>query len=199
MKEQQANEPVQQNTEETATTVEINNPIEENAENKEVIEEQITSEADSIQNTIDELKKEINHFKDQNLRLVAEFDNYRKRTAREMEELRQTATKSLIQSLIGILDDSERAEKTIQTANDIEALKTGINLILSKLRSTLESKGLKAMNTQIGDDFDLELQEAITEIPAATPELSGKIVDVIEKGYYLNEVLIRHAKVVVGK
>ena len=102
-------------------------------------------------------------------------------------------------SLIAVLDDSERASKTMETATDLVAVKEGVALVLGKLNSILTSKGLKAMDTAAGAEFDAELHEAITEIPAPTEALQGKVVDVIEKGYYLNEKLIRHAKVVVGK
>ena len=147
----------------------------------------------------EKLRKELNNSKDQYLRLVAEFDNFRKRSAKERIETIQTATKDLMQSLIAVLDDSERASKTMETATDLNAVKEGVALVLGKLNSILTAKGLKAMETGAGSEFDAELHEAITEIPAPTAALEGKVVDVIEKGYYLNEKLIRHAKVVVGK
>lgn len=165
------------------------NPSEETTET--VAAEEISEE--------EKLRIELSTAKDQYLRLVAEFDNFRKRTARERVETIQTATKELMQSLIAVLDDSERATKTMETATDLDAVKEGTNLVLGKLASILASKGLKAMETAAGTEFDAELHEAITEIPAPTPALEGKVVDVIEKGYYLNEKLIRHAKVVVGK
>lgn len=145
------------------------------------------------------LKEELGQSKDQYLRLVAEFDNFRKRTARERIELIQTAAKDVMAAMLAVLDDSERAAKTMETATDIDALKEGISLILGKLNSILSAKGLKAMDTKAGDTFDAEFHEAITEIPAPMPDLEGKVVDVIEKGYYLNDKIIRHAKVVVGK
>jgi molecular chaperone GrpE len=147
----------------------------------------------------EKLRKELNNSKDQYLRLVAEFDNFRKRSAKERIETIQTATKDLMQSLIAVLDDSERASKTMETATDLQAVKEGVALVLGKLNSILTAKGLKAMETGAGSEFDAELHEAITEIPAPTAALEGKVVDVIERGYYLNEKLIRHAKVVVGK
>lgn len=147
----------------------------------------------------DQLRAELNASKDQYLRLVAEFDNFRKRTAKERVETIQTATKDIMQSLIAVLDDSERATKTLETATDLDAVKEGMNLVFGKLNSILGAKGLKQMETAVGSEFDAELQEAITEIPAPSPELAGKVVDIIEKGYYLNDKLIRHAKVIVGK
>lgn len=168
------------------------NTAEQSAEETaEAIIEEISAE--------EKLRNELNASKDQYLRLVAEFDNFRKRSAKERIETIQTATKELMQSLIAVLDDSERASKTMETATDLSAVKEGVTLVLGKLTSILTHKGLKPMETAAGSEFDAELHEAITEIPAPTPDLEGKVVDVIEKGYYLNEKLIRHAKVVVGK
>jgi molecular chaperone GrpE len=147
----------------------------------------------------EKLRNELNASKDQYLRLVAEFDNFRKRSAKERVETIQTATKDLMQSLIAVLDDGERASKMMETATDLVAVKEGVSLVLNKLNSILTAKGLKPMEISVGVDFDAELHEAITEIPAPTAEMEGKVVDVIEKGYYLNEKLIRYAKVIVGK
>lgn len=176
----------------------------------EIQEEQINTEAQNETATQannetpevsaeDQLRNDLATAKDQYLRLVAEFDNFRKRTAKEKQDLMLTANKDIMQNLIGIIDDSERAAKTIETATDLNAVKEGFALVVGKLHSILKSKGLSAMDTAAGADFDPELHEAITEIPAPTENLQGKVVDVIEKGYYLNEKLIRHAKVVVGK
>lgn len=160
-------------------------------ETKEPVVEEVSVE--------EKLRTELNASKDQYLRLVAEFDNFRKRTAKERQELVQTANKDLMQTLVAVLDDSERASKIMETATDVDALKEGVNLVLGKLNSILTNKGLKPMETNAGADFDADLHEAITEIPAPSEALQGKIIDVIEKGYYLNDKLIRHAKVVVGK
>ncbi|HTN16171.1 MAG TPA: nucleotide exchange factor GrpE [Chitinophagaceae bacterium] len=176
-----------------------NLPEDENTAAEETTETQ--QGPDGVQDipVTDQLRNELNASKDQYLRLVAEFDNFRKRTAKERVETIQTATKDIMQSLIAVLDDSERAAKTMETATDLDAVKEGIGLVLGKLNSILGAKGLKQMETAIGSEFDAELQEAITEIPAPSPELAGKVVDIIEKGYYLNDKLIRHAKVIVGK
>jgi molecular chaperone GrpE len=147
---------------------------------------------------VEALKAEANQLRDKYLRLVADFDNFRKRSAKERLELIQTASKDLITALLPVLDDSERAEKQMQTTQDIEAIKEGEKLVFNKLRSTLQSKGLKAMET-IGSEFNPEFHEAITEVPAPNPELQGKVIDEVEKGYYLNDKIIRFAKVVVGK
>ena len=147
---------------------------------------------------VESLKSEVNQLRDKYLRLVADFDNFRKRSAKERLDLIQTASKDLITALLPVLDDSERAEKQMQTTQDIESIKEGEKLVFNKLRSTLQSKGLKAMET-IGNEFNPEFHEAITEVPAPKPELQGKVIDEVEKGYYLNDKIIRFAKVVVGK
>ena len=141
---------------------------------------------------------EIADLKDKNLRLNADFDNFRRRNAKERIELIQTAGKDIIQSLLDVLDDTTRAEKVIESSNDVEAVKEGVRLVFSKLRNTLQQKGLAAMEAH-GEDFNADLHEAITEVPAPSPEHEGKVLDVVQPGYYLNDKLIRHAKVVVGK
>jgi molecular chaperone GrpE len=147
---------------------------------------------------VEKLKEEVQAQKDKYLRLFAEFDNFRKRSAREALELRQTAGKEVIVSLLDVLDDCDRAEKQLQAADNIDQVKEGIQLVFSKLRSVIQGKGLKAM-VSINTDFDVEKHEAITEIPAPNPSLKGKVIDEVQKGYYLNDKIIRFAKVVVGK
>ncbi len=156
------------------------------------LDDEVTDNEDA-----DKLQKELDETKDKYLRLVAEFDNFRRRTAKEANELRQTAGKEIIQSLLVVLDDMDRAEKQIETANDINAVKEGVNLVFTKLRHTLQQKGLKVMDS-MNQPFDADIHEAITEIPAPD-DMKGKIMDVVEPGYYLNDKLIRFAKVVVGK
>ncbi len=144
------------------------------------------------------MQKELDEAKDKYLRLAADFDNYKRRTAKEYMEMRQTAGREAIQAMIPVLDDCERAEKMLQKAQDVAAVKEGVQLVINKLRSTLTNMGLRRMESA-GEPFDAELHEAITEIPAADESGQGKIMDVVEPGYYLNEKLIRYAKVVVGK
>ena len=146
----------------------------------------------------EKLKAELEELKDRLLRQAAEFDNYRKRTAKEKLDLVQTAGKEVISSLLVVLDDCDRAEKQLEKAADPAAVKEGLHLVFGKLRSTLQSRGLKAMECK-GADFDPDQHEAITEIPAPTEALKGKVVDEVEKGYLLNDKIIRFAKVVVGK
>lgn len=150
------------------------------------------------ENEIEKLQKEITDWKDKYLRQVAEFDNFRKRNAKERLELIQTAGKEIITELLDVLDDSERAQKQLETSTDTKEIKQGVSLVFNKLRNTLQSKGLKAMET-LKTEFNPDLHEAITEIPAPSENLKGKVIDEITKGYYLNDKIIRHAKVVVGK
>jgi molecular chaperone GrpE len=147
---------------------------------------------------IEKLQEEVQAQKDKYLRLFADFDNLKKRTARERYDLMQTAGKEIITSLLDVLDDCDRAEKQLQRADNINEVKEGVQLVFNKLRSVLQSKGLKAMES-LHTDFDVEKHEAITEIPAPTEDLKGKVLDDVQKGYYLNDKIIRHAKVVVGK
>lgn len=147
---------------------------------------------------VQKLRGECNDLRDKLLRQAAEFDNFRKRTARERLELVQTAGKDMMLSLLEVVDDSDRAMDVLDKSEDIAALKEGMHLIFQKLKNTLQQKGLQLMEAQ-NQDFDPELHEAIAEIPAPTPEQQGKVLDVVQPGYYMNDKLIRHAKVVVGK
>jgi molecular chaperone GrpE len=149
-------------------------------------------------NQLQKLQSEVEELKDKYLRQAAEFDNFRRRTAKEKVELISTAGKEVIGSLLEVLDDSERAEKQLKNAQDLEALKEGFRLVFIKLRTTLQARGLKAMES-IGTEFNPDIHEAITEIPSPSPEMVGKVIDEVEKGYYLNDKIIRFAKVVVGK
>jgi len=147
---------------------------------------------------LEKIKDELQTQKEKYIRLFAEFDNFRKRSAKESLELRQTAGKEVIISLLDTLDDCDRAENQLQNAGDIGQVKEGILLVFSKLRGTLQARGLKAM-TSIHTDFDVEKHEAITELPVKDESLKGKVIDEVQKGYYLNDKIIRFAKVVVGK
>ena len=146
---------------------------------------------------LEKLEADNQELKDKYLRLVAEFDNFRKRNARERLELIQTAGKDVIISLLEVMDDCDRAEKQLQESESA-SIREGVQLVFTKLRNTLHAKGLKPMVT-IGTEFDPDKHEAITEIPAPNPEMAGKVLDELEKGYYLNDKIIRFAKVVVGK
>ena len=144
------------------------------------------------------LKAELEEARDKYLRLVAEFDNFKRRNARERVDLIQTAGRDVITGMLDVLDDCDRAQKQLEASDETFAAKEGILLVFNKLRTNLQSRGLKAMQT-LHEEFNPDLHEAVTEIPAPSEELKGKIVDELVKGYYLNEKIIRHAKVVVGK
>ena len=152
---------------------------------------------DGAEDATEKIQAELEEQKDKYLRLFAEFDNFKRRTAKERIELIQTAGKDVIVSLLEVMDDCDRAEKQMQNSDDVASIKQGIGLVFGKLRTTLSNKGLKAMQS-INTEFDVEKHEAITEIPAADGMI-GKVVDEVEKGYYLNDKIIRFAKVVVGK
>jgi len=139
---------------------------------------------------------EVSEMKDKYLRLFAEFDNYKKRTSRERLELLRNAAEDMVVDLLPVLDDFDRIRKNEDA--DEQSFRDGVRLVYQKLRQTLERKGLQEMDPD-EVDFDPELHEAITRIPAPSEELSGKILDHIEKGYYLNDKIIRHAKVVIGQ
>jgi molecular chaperone GrpE len=155
---------------------------------------------DTIENSEDEenisTQAALDEAKDKYLRLFAEFDNFKKRSIKENYEIRRTAAQDTMMSLLPVLDDFDRAKKSAEAGNEI--FSEGVSLVYTKLYQVLEQKGLKAMDT-VAVDFDPEYHEAITDIPAPNDELKGKILDTIEKGYILNDKIIRHAKVVVGK
>lgn len=147
---------------------------------------------------MEKLKAEVVELNDRYIRKLAEFENLRKRTAKERIELVQTAGKDVIVDMLDVLDDCERAQKQMEKTDDPAQIKEGVMLVFNKLRNTLQSRGVKAMET-LHTEFNADLHEAITEIPAPNEKLKGKIVDEVMKGYYLNDKIIRHAKVVVGK
>jgi len=145
---------------------------------------------------LETLRNELGEMKDKFIRKVAEFENFKKRSTKERIDLIQTAGKEVIIDMLEVLDDCERAEKQVSTLDD--KAKEGVMLVFNKLKSLLTAKGLKPMET-INKDFDPDIHEAITEISAPTEMQKGKVIDEIQKGYYLNDKIIRYAKVVVGK
>ena len=160
-------------------------------------ESQQDGEVETAPSPADKLKEELSLANDKYLRLYAEFDNFRRRTIKEREEARKTEGKDVIVALLPVLDDFERALRATETATDVAPVKEGIKIVQHKLKSILTHKGLKEMES-VGSQFDPELQEAITNIPAPTEDLKGKVIDEMEKGYLLNDKVIRFAKVVVG-
>jgi molecular chaperone GrpE len=146
----------------------------------------------------EELRIQLQEQKDKFIRLYAEFDNYKRRNAKERIELVQTAGKDVIQSLLEVLDDCDRAEKQMKQSDQLEQIREGVQLVFNKLRNTLQQRGLREMKS-IGEPFNADFHEAITEIPVPDAGMDGRIVDEVEKGYYLNDKIIRFSKVVVGK
>ncbi len=146
----------------------------------------------------EQLQEELNNEKDKFLRLFAEFENYKRRTAKERIDLFKTANQEVLQAMLPVLDDFDRAWAQVSKSDD-QALVTGVQLIHDKLRVTLVSKGLEEVEVKAGDVFDADFAEAITQIPAPNDKLKGKIVDVIEKGYKLGDKIIRFPKVVIGQ
>jgi len=152
----------------------------------------------SVAAELEETKIELAEAKDKYLRLFAEFDNFKKRNTKERYELMSTAAQSTLNKIIPVLDDFDRAKKSAEDEGTDEQLSDGVQMVYNKLYTTLGNLGLTPMETT-GEPFDPEIHEAITEIPAPSEEMKGKIIDTVEKGYKLNDKIIRFAKVVVGK
>jgi molecular chaperone GrpE len=172
----------------------------QDVENQSQNSETTITENEEIQSELsleEKLKAELAEQKDKFLRLYSEFENFRKRTAKERIDLISTAGESLIVSILPIVDDLERAQKSMQTSTDIDAVKEGVKLISDKFVKILEGKGLTAIETE-NQEFNTELHEAITQIPAPSEDMKGKIVDCVEKGYKLGEKVVRYSKVVIG-
>jgi molecular chaperone GrpE len=191
MEENEFNNPVDEM--ENTQPQEVDDKIEEN-DIENLRQDNPTEESVAFQKLKDELEEQ----KDKYIRLFAEFDNYKRRTSKEAIELRQTAGKEIIISLLDVLDDIDRAEKQLQESETDKTLKEGIMLVFDKFRKTLQSKGVKAINTY-HTEFDVEKDEAVSEIEVPDKKLKGKVVAELQKGYLLNDKLIRFAKVVVGK
>jgi molecular chaperone GrpE len=183
------NEKDNMQTEQTTDGMELN--TDENISGSQRLDDAVDeSELESLKSKIDELN-------DRYLRQVADFDNFKRRNARERIELIQTAGREVIVDLLDVLDDSERAQKQLETTDNVQQIKEGVQLVFTKLRNTLSAKGLKPMEA-LNKDFNADLHEAVTEIEAGE-EMKGKVVAELQKGYYLNDKIIRFAKVVVGK
>ncbi|HLS94405.1 nucleotide exchange factor GrpE [Sphingobacterium allocomposti] len=159
-------------------------------------EQEVENSEESIEQR---LQQELALANDKYTRLFAEFDNYKKRTSKERVELIQSASKDVLGKLLPILDDLDRALGAMQTAQEIESVKQGVELVSQKFKKTLAQEGLKEMEDVIGQPFDPEYQEAITAIPAPSEDMKNKVIDVVEKGYFLNDKVIRFAKVVIGQ
>lgn len=171
---------------------------------EELVDEQVdvkeTPQKEIVEKTLEEqLQEELKSEKDKFLRLFAEFENYKRRTSKERIELFKTASEDVMISLLPVLDDFERALTHIEEDKEAEELRKGVLLIYQKMLSTLEQKGLSQIKVEQGDTFDADQHEAVTQIPAPSDDLKGKIIDVIEKGYALGEKIIRFPKVVIGQ
>lgn len=173
----------------------------ENTVNEEELNEEVfdnNPEVKDEKSETDALREELQAQKDQYLRMFAEFDNFKKRTTKERLEFFKTANLDTITAILPVLDDFERAIKEIGKSADADSMK-GVELIQNKLIEILRSKGLKEIEVNIGDEFDLDLMEAVAQVPAPEKDLKGKIIDIVQTGYLLTDKVIRHAKVVVGQ
>lgn len=184
---------------------------EEALKDQEMVNEETQEQSETIDNTDNteakeepkELPKptaeeELELYKDKHLRMYSEFENFRRRSAKERIELMANAGQEIISALLPILDDFDRAKTANENSEDVAAIKEGMNLIHNKIFTLLSQKGLNPMDA-MGKDFNSDDYEAIAKIPAPTEDLKGKVIDVTEKGYYLNSKIIRHAKVVIGE
>lgn len=192
IQEQEENKEQQVEKEPTEESSQSEAAAEEKEEKEQ--EEEMPQEEDKLA----QLEQKIEEQKDKYLRLFADFDNYKKRAAKERLELIKDAGRDMMSVFLPVLDDFKRAIKSSEDAEDADGLREGMILIHNKMQKSLEQKGLKPMES-MGEPFDPELHEALTEIPAPSEEQKGKVVDVIEDGYFLNDKILRHAKVVVGK
>lgn len=172
--------------------------LKETEENQENTESTTTEEKSSESTAAMTPEEEIAALNDKFVRLYSEFDNYKKRTTKERFEFFQSVGKDVIVSLLPVLDDFERALKSIETSNDIEALKSGVNLVYHKLNTTLEARGLKSFESK-DKPFDVDFHEAVTKFPVEDESKKGHVIDELEKGYLLNDKVIRFAKVVIGE
>lgn len=160
--------------------------------------EELSSQLDETKTSLSKAEESAREWQDKYIRLSAEFDNYRKRTLKEKTELIKQANADLLKDILPVIDDFERGISHIDMSDNIDGLKQGIGLIYNKFSEFIRQNGIKEIEAK-EKDFDIDFHEALTKIPAPTEELKGKVVDVIEKGYLLNDRVIRYAKVVVGE
>ncbi|MEI8114534.1 MAG: nucleotide exchange factor GrpE [Bacteroidia bacterium] len=171
---------------------------EESAESKKESKKDRTHKKTKNEEQLEKVEIELLELKDKHIRLQAEFDNYRKRTLKERMELLKTASESLLVNILPVIDDFDRAMQTLDLVEEESHLKDGVNLIYTKFQEFLKQNGVREIDAK-QQDFNTDLHDAITKIPAPTEELKGKNVDVIQKGYYLHDKVIRHSKVVIGE
>ena len=176
----------------------MNNEEKKNEENETPENVPVPEEENQENEVTTNFEEMFNEMNERYLRLYSEFDNYRKRTTREKSEIIKTAAQDVMRSILPVLDDFERAIKANESIEDGTQLKEGFVLIHHKMKQLLQAKGLKPMNI-VGTDFDPEISEAIANVPVEDEKMKGKVVEVLENGYYLNDVVIRYAKVIVGQ
>ena len=179
-------------------TQEVNNGSETQQAETAPASESTEQAAEQIVDELELMAQKCTELNDKNLRLMAEFDNYRKRTMKERMDLLKTASEKVLVDMLPLVDDFERGLKAMETSEDVQAVKDGVDLIYSKFIAFLAQNGVKAIPTE-NEVFDTEYHEAITTFPALTEDLKGKIVDCVSKGYTMNEKVIRFSKVVVGE
>lgn len=185
-----------ENTKETITSEEKTVKEETIVDEKKTAKKRKAKKTDTEE--LEKLNATIAEITDKYLRLNAEFDNYRKRTIKEKAEIIKSGGENVIKNLLPVIDDFDRAMKSVNESNDLDAVKEGLNLIYGKFKDFLTQQGIKEIDAK-DKDFDTDLHDAITRFPAPSEELKGKIIDVVEKGYLLNEKVIRFAKVVIGE
>ena len=188
----QVNEPLDNETPDLTQQAEESTPIKKESKKEKALKKSQTEEQ------LEKAELDLLDLRDRHMRLQAEFDNYRKRTLKERIELLKTANESLLISLLPVVDDFDRANQTLESVEEESPVKEGVKLIYNKFQDFLKQNGIKEIEAK-GLDFNTDLHEAITKIPAPTEELAGKNVDVVQKGYYLNDKVIRFAKVVIGE
>jgi molecular chaperone GrpE len=186
------------NAQEETETPELQEQKEETSEPKKEAKKDRWHRKSKAEEQFEKTEAELLELKDKHIRLQAEFDNYRKRTLKERMELMKTASESLLVSILPVIDDFDRAMQTLNLVEEESHVKEGVKLIFNKFQDFLKQNGVKEIEAR-EKVFDTDLHEAITKIPAPTDELKGKIVDVVQKGYFLNDKVIRHSKVVIGE
>ncbi len=173
-------------------------PQEDSAQNKKETKKDKAHKKSKTEEQLEKTEEELLELKDKHIRLQAEFDNYRKRTLKERMELVKTASEGLLISILPVIDDFDRAIQTLDSVEEESPIKDGVKLIYNKFQDFLKQNGVKEIDAK-DQNFDTDLHEAITKIPAPTKELIGKNVDVVQKGYFLNDKVIRFSKVVIGE
>jgi len=193
-------ESAEQTPEEEAVKQEDKSSITENQQNEEKPKKRSSkkSKTKKLEEELEKLQSELDESKDKHLRLFAEFDNFKKRSIKEKLEFMRTASQDTINAILPVIDDFDRAKQSADDDSSVEQFSEGVNMVYNKLKNTMKSLGLEEM-VSTGEVFDPELHAAVTEIPAPSEEMKGKVIDTIEKGYLLKDKIIRHAKVVVGK